>query len=135
MAHSLRFECQRGCTDCCTQKGWFYLNDADVARASAFLGLTAAEFERRYVYRTKRKMRLRVPREAQCSFLEGGGCSIHPAKPLQCRTYPFWPELVDSAREWKRAARVCPGIGKGHLIEITAARAIAEEMREGFPES
>ena len=132
MAHGLRFECQRGCTECCTQKGFVYLNESDVAKAAQFLGILPGEFERRYVYRTRQKMRLRVPKDAQCHFLEGAGCGIHPAKPLQCRIYPFWPELVSSAREWKRAARICPGIGKGPLIQIEVAREAASQMREGL---
>lgn len=134
MAQGLRFECQPGCTECCTRQGFVYLNEADVARAAGFLGMTSAEFERRYVYRTKRKMRLRVPRHANCSFLERGRCSIHPAKPLQCRAFPFWPEMVDSAREWRLTGRYCPGIGKGPLVQIVEAQAIAGEMRAGFPE-
>jgi len=133
MGRELRFECQSGCIDCCTQSGFVYLNDEDVARAAAFVGLTAEEFEKRYVYRTRRKMRLRVAKHARCPFLLEGGCSIHPAKPLQCRTFPFWPELVESAREWKKAARRCRGIGHGPLIQIETARTVAEEMRRGLP--
>jgi Fe-S-cluster containining protein len=78
-------------------------------------------------------MRLRVPQEATCPFLEEGGCSIHPAKPTQCRIFPFWPELLESRREWKKAARYCPGIGKGPLIQIEKVKAQAAEMREGYP--
>lgn len=134
MAQGLRFECQRGCTDCCTQKGFVYLNEADIVRAAAFVGMSEGEFERRYVYRTRKKMRLRVAKHAHCYFLEEGGCGIHPAKPLQCRTFPFWPEWVESAREWKRARGRCPGIGKGPLIQLEVARASAREMLEGLPE-
>ncbi len=134
MAQALRFECQPGCTACCTQRGFVYLTESDLARAAEFLGMTAAAFERRYVYRTRKRMRLRVPREAQCHFLREGGCSIHPAKPTQCRIFPFWPELVESRREWKKTARYCPGMGKGPLVQIDAARTQAREMREAYPE-
>jgi uncharacterized protein len=134
MAEERRFECQPGCTNCCTQRGFVYLNDADVARAAAFVGMSAADFERRYVYRTSKKMRLRVAKRVRCYFLKDGGCGIHPAKPLQCRTFPFWPELVGSAREWQRAAHRCPGIGKGPLVQIEQAREIAAEMKAGLPE-
>lgn len=134
MAQALRFECQPGCTACCTQRGFVYLTESDLARAAEFLGMTAAAFERRYVYRTSKRMRLRVPREAQCHFLREGGCSIHPAKPTQCRIFPFWPELVESRREWKKTARYCPGMGRGRLVQIEAARAQAREMREAYPE-
>ena len=134
MAQGVRFECQPGCTECCTQRGFVYLTEDDLVRAAEFLGMTATAFERRYVYRTRNRLRLRVPRESQCHFLRGGGCSIHPAKPTQCRIFPFWPELVESRREWKKTARYCPGMGKGPLIQIEVAREQAREMREAYPE-
>jgi hypothetical protein len=80
------------------------------------------------VYRTNHRLRLRVPRHAQCHFLREGGCSIHEVKPAQCRAFPFWPELVDDKREWKKTAAYCPGIGKGALVQIEKAREIAEEF-------
>ena len=129
----LRFECQPGCTNCCTQQGFVYLTESDVTRIAKHLKLTAAEFERRYVYRTKRQLRLRVPRQVQCHFLLDGGCAIHPVKPAQCRIFPFWPELVDDKREWQRTASWCPGIGKGALVQIETAARLASEMREQYP--
>lgn len=95
--------------------------------------MTAAAFERKYIYRTRKRMRLRVPRDANCHFLREGRCSIHPAKPTQCRIFPFWPELVESRREWLKIARWCPGIGQGPLVQIEAAREQAREMRKGYP--
>lgn len=129
----LRFECQAGCTNCCTQKGFVYLTEADLTRIAKFLGMSAADFERRYVYRTTRQLRLRVPRQVQCHFLLDGGCSIHPVKPAQCRIFPFWPELVDDKREWRKTAAWCPGIGKGELVQIEIAAGRAREMREAYP--
>lgn len=134
MSEGLRFQCQPGCTACCEQKGFVYLTEGDLERAARFLGLTPEAFERKYVYRTKNRMRLRVPRESQCNFLRDGGCSIHPAKPTQCRIFPFWPELVESRREWQKTAQYCPGMGQGPLIQIEQARAEALEMREAYPE-
>src|SRR5436305_11561038 len=118
MAEGLRFECQPGCTECCRQKGWVYLTQSDLVRAAEFLGMTADAFERKYVYRTRNKMRLRVPAASTCYFLVNEGFTIHPAKPTQCRNFPFWPELVESNREWAKTARYCPGMGKGPLIQI-----------------
>jgi hypothetical protein len=134
MAESLRFECQPGCTECCRQKGFVYLTEADLLRAAEFLGMSPRAFERKYVYRTRNRMRLRVPLAASCPFLLGEGCSIHPAKPTQCRIFPYWPELVESKREWAKTAQYCPGIGKGPLIQIESAKLLAKEMREAYPE-
>lgn len=125
MAAGLRFQCQPGCTECCTQQGFVYLTEEDLIRIAKYLGITPSDFEQRYVYRTRNKLRLRVPRQVQCPFLADSGCSIHTVKPAQCRAFPFWPELVESAREWKRTAHYCPGIGKGPMIQIETAREIA----------
>jgi len=131
---NLRFECQPGCTNCCNQSGYVYLTEEDLARAAKFVSLTPRAFEKKYVYRTRHQLRFRKPRKKQCPFLLDDGCSIHPAKPTQCRTFPFWPELVEDRDEWKRAARFCPGIGKGPLIQIGDALEIAEQQRRAYPE-
>ncbi len=130
---TLRFECQRGCTNCCNQSGYVYLTEDDLTRAAKFTRVPRDEFEKKYVYRTRHQLRFRKPRDRQCPFLLENGCSIHPAKPTQCRTFPFWPELVEDRDEWKRAGHFCPGIGKGNLIQIGSAMEIAEQQRRAYP--
>ena len=131
---NLRFECQRGCINCCDQEGFVYLTETDLKRVAKFTGMSARAFEVRYVYRTAHTLRFRKPPDKQCPFLEGHGCSIHPAKPTQCRTFPFWPELVENPAAWKLTSRFCPGIGKGPLIQIGTAMEIAEEQRKAYPD-
>jgi uncharacterized protein len=129
----LRFECVPGCTNCCQVQGWVYITEDDLSRAAAFLQMTAEAFEAEYVVRTKHLLRLRKPRDSQCHFLHGGGCRIHPVKPVQCRLFPFWPELVEDRDSWQEAAQNCPGIGKGSLIQIGQAMETASEMRRAYP--
>lgn len=129
----LRFTCQPGCTACCDQSGFVYLTEDDLTRAAKFTKMTRNAFEKRYIYRTRYLLRFRKPREKQCPFLLENGCSIHPAKPTQCRTFPFWPELVEDREEWICTGRYCPGIGKGELIQIGSAMEIAEEQRRAYP--
>lgn len=93
----------------------------------------AARVEKKYVYRTRHQLRFRKPREKQCPFLLEHSCSLHPAKPTQCRTFPFWPELVENRAEWNRTGEYCPGIGKGPLIQIGTAMEMAEEHRRAYP--
>ncbi|MFB3829357.1 MAG: YkgJ family cysteine cluster protein [Bryobacteraceae bacterium] len=128
-----RFSCQAGCTACCRQSGFVYLTEADLDRIALHLGMEPAEFERKYVYRTRHLLRLRMPRHATCRFLHAGGCAIHAVKPTQCRVFPFWPELVESVREWRKAGNYCPGIGSGELVTIETAGKLAEEMRSAYP--
>ena len=129
----MRFECQPGCTVCCQRRGFVYLTEDDIVRAARFLGITARAFEKRYVYRTRNLRRLRIPRGSLCRFLRADGCSIHPAKPTQCRLFPFWPELTEDRRAWRRTADWCPGIGKGELVQIAAVQGLAQEMRAAYP--
>ncbi len=132
----IRFTCQAGCTKCCEVKGYVYLTENDVIRAAAYLGLAQADFEATYIYRTRHQRRIRKPRgKSQCPFLAGRGCSIHPVKPVQCRLFPFWPELVEDRRAWAQTQSWCPGIGVGKLIQIGTALETANEMRERYPET
>jgi len=133
MSQRMRFQCQPGCTECCKQRGYVYLSEEDLVRAADFTGMSAAKFEQAYAIRTPNRLRLRVPREKHCPFLEDGGCSIHPAKPTQCRAFPYWPELLGNAKEWAKTAKYCPGIGKGPLVQIRLARAEAAEMKAALP--
>lgn len=130
---SLRFTCQPGCTNCCDQEGFVYLSDDDLKGAAKFVGMTPKAFEAKYIYRTAHQLRFRKPHDRQCPFLDGG-CSIHPAKPTQCRTFPYWPEIIASKATWKRTGRYCPGIGKGDLIQISVAQAVADEQRAAYPD-
>ncbi|HSS97523.1 MAG TPA: YkgJ family cysteine cluster protein, partial [Terriglobales bacterium] len=91
----MRFACQPGCTRCCTQEGWIWLGAEDVPRLAAFRGMSTDEFKRVYVYSTKHTSRLRM-KKGTCPFLEAEGCSVHPAKPTQCRAFPFWPEILEN---------------------------------------
>jgi hypothetical protein len=129
-----RFECQPGCTNCCTQNGHVYLTEADITTIAGHLGLTPAEFEKRYVTRRDEHLRLKMRSNERCYFLEDGACRIHPVKPLQCRVFPFWPENVTSKAAWHRLRRFCPGVGVGPLVQIQAVRQEAEAYREAFPE-
>jgi Fe-S-cluster containining protein len=126
----VRFTCLPGCTACCRQPGFVYLSEDDLAQAAAHLGLSTAEFEERYVYRTSHRRRFRKPRGGTCPFLEETGCRLHPEKPTQCRTFPFWPEIAEEPA----SAGYCPGIGQGPVIRPEEISRAEREMRAAYPE-
>ena len=43
------------------------------------------------------------------------GCSAYEARPVQCRTYPFWSWMIKDAKMWAECAKDCPGMNKGRL--------------------
>ncbi len=129
----MRFQCQPGCVKCCEERGFVYLSERDVVRIAEHLHIPQAEFERRYLYRTKNQRRLRKPRNAECPFLSASGCMIHPIKPTQCSAFPVWPEIIESKKELAKTARWCPGIGKGRELSKLQIRAGCELMRLSYP--
>ena len=131
---NFRFECQAGCTNCCTRSGHVYLNDDDITRIAAYVGLARPAFEKRYLRKTTYGKRLTVPGPHSCHFLLEGGCSIHAVKPLQCRVFPYWPENVETRAAWKALRRYCPGVGVGPLVQIQTVREQAQAYRDAFPE-
>ena len=45
------------------------------------------------------------PQQHGCIFLsEMGQCSIYEHRPIQCRTYPFWPSLLEDRESWESEA-------------------------------
>ena len=77
-----------------------------------------------------RRVSLREKANLDCMFWENGGCSVYEARPLQCRSFPFWSALV-SSEEWDLHAQQCPGIGKGSLHSRVGDRAVAGAAPEG----
>ena len=131
---NFRFECQAGCTNCCTQSGHVWVTEEDVERIAVYLGLDRATFEKRYVYKSKQGLRLTIPGPHSCHFLMDGGCSIHAVKPLQCRVFPYWPENVANRASWKKLSRYCPGIGVGPLVQISTVRQQSQAYHDAFPD-
>ena len=131
---NFRFECQTGCINCCTQRGHIYLTEEDIVRMAGHLGIEPAVFEQRYVFRTRNRVRLTIPRTDWCHFLTPTGCTVHEAKPLQCRTFPYWPENLTGRAAWKSLRDYCPGVGVGPLVEIRTVRENAQSYRDAFPD-
>jgi uncharacterized protein len=128
-----RFECQPGCSACCEMEGEVYLTEQDLTRIAAHLSLDSGDFESKYVHRTARHLRLRKPPDRQCLFHRDKRCSIHVVKPVQCRVFPYWPEIIESAETWNETALRCPGMNQGPLIQIETAREVAAEMLCAYP--
>ena len=136
-AGGLRFECTR-CGLCCTRPGPVLFPPADLARAARFLGSSPGGLARKYRMTRRDGVNVLDAGEAgACPFhVEGRGCSIYRARPTQCRTFPFWPEIVRRRRSWENAGRGCEGIGRGRRIGVEAIeRALQACVDAGLPEA
>jgi len=116
-SEGLRFECQPDCGACCIDHedyAYVYLERDDIERLAEFLKLTRKEFLERHTTLDDGFRVLKMD-QPDCPFLEGTCCSVHPARPTQCRTFPFWEENLTSRAAWKKLCGFCPGIDKGEV--------------------
>ncbi len=79
-----------------------------------YLKLDHDEFGRRFLRRVGNRLSLIEKPDHECIFWDDG-CSIYPARPRQCRTFPFWPSHLENPDAWNAAATECEGIGDGRL--------------------
>jgi Fe-S-cluster containining protein len=109
------------------QYGFVYLTRADRRRLAGHLGLTVRDLVQRWCVREDGRVRLRdAPDQASCIFLEDTRCGVYPGRPTQCRTWPFWPSVMNPKAWAREVASFCPGIGKG---EPVPPEEIAEKLR------
>jgi Fe-S-cluster containining protein len=119
----LKFECTR-CGNCCTgAPGYVWVTADEVKAIADYLGEPVTEFRAVHTRRTQGKVSLRERVNGDCVFWDkNAGCTIYPARPAQCRTWPFWESVTTSRKTWDRTAEGCPGMNHGPLIsedEIT----------------
>ena len=136
----LQFGCTR-CSRCCRHTpGYVFLSEADVDRLVPALGVSRQDFFQRYCRRVPfglaERLSLREKPNVDCILWDNGGCAVYEARPLQCRSFPFWGSCLSSQEEWQLHARQCPGMGNGprHSRE-EIERWIALRMKEPFIEA
>lgn len=122
----LRFRCT-GCGRCCTGNSathYVAVSAREQERIRESLGLTRDWFRRRYLEPLAEGGHgIRLGSDGRCPFLtRDGRCHIYAARPGQCRTYPFWPEVVSTATTWRAEARRCEGIDCGPVIPLSEIR-------------
>jgi len=114
----LRFECRR-CGKCCGgEPGFVWVTGEDIRNIAAALGISAEEVSRRYVRRIGARLSLREKANGDCVMLQEHRCTIYHVRPVQCRTFPFWPSNLTSREAWDEVAAKCPGAGSGKLRSI-----------------
>ncbi|MDR1411499.1 MAG: YkgJ family cysteine cluster protein [Spirochaetaceae bacterium] len=115
----LRFSCAR-CSACCRyESGFVFLSSPDLDALSGELKMKTDEFIAVYCRWIGApggffQLSLREKSNLDCIFWKEG-CTVYRARPRQCRSFPFWPSVLESRAIWENTALSCPGMGKGPL--------------------
>mmetsp|Transcript_17621 Transcript_17621/g.16963 ORF Transcript_17621/g.16963 Transcript_17621/m.16963 type:complete len:205 (-) Transcript_17621:394-1008(-) len=129
----LSFSCSM-CGNCCSgSSGSVRFSEAEAEGMASQVNMKTddfyAKFTRRQGRGSKTYYELKEVRQddgsMDCIFLDRlkitgkAICSINTAKPMQCKTWPFWPEILETEKTWndaKKGAEGCPGLGKGTVV-------------------
>lgn len=134
-SNGLRFEC-RTCGNCCRNHGAYtYVNltEVELSAIPAFLGLSRAEFLTRFCDKQAGFHPALLMDAPACPFLGADNlCAIHPVRPMQCRSWPFWSENL-SEEVWRGPVKeCCPGLDSGPLYPAAEIERIARESDQWY---
>jgi hypothetical protein len=108
----LKFGCT-SCGRCCQNEGEVWLDSDEFSDLSTHLKETPEATLEKYSEKSMSgwvKLKSQVSDDPKvndrCIFLgdDGKQCGIYEARPIQCRTYPFWPRLLSEPAEWEKEA-------------------------------
>lgn len=125
--HGLRFACTE-CGQCCTgAPGYIWVSDEEISTIAKHVELSIEEFSQRYLRKVNGRFSLlEKPKSYDCTFLDGKKCRIYSVRPKQCRTFPWWPDHLESPKAWKEAARYCEGINDN--APLVSSEKIVEQL-------
>ena len=118
--NGLNFECTQ-CSKCCRfDPGYVFLSYDDLDRLISYLNLSETEFIEKYCRKVNmgdsNRLSLIEKSNFDCIFWKNGGCEIYEARPLQCRSYPFWKPFLVDKKSWDSESLSCPGMNQGRLV-------------------
>jgi Fe-S-cluster containining protein len=135
-SQGLRFSCTQ-CSYCCrNEPGYVFLSEKDLSALLIKTSMTKEEFIESYCkiadFGFEKKISIREKPNNDCIFWEDGGCQVYEARPLQCRSYPFWSMIIESKTAWENEKRFCPGLDQGQLH---SRKEIEEWLKKRLEES
>lgn len=104
---------------CCTgESGYIYVTKIEVQNLAQLLNLEIDDFVRKYLFKKGYKYSIKeriVEENHECIFYDKNikGCGIYEARPIQCKTFPFWDYFKTRVDELKAE---CPGIAESEVI-------------------
>jgi Fe-S-cluster containining protein len=93
-------------------------------RIGGLLGLGERALREQYVTQDENgETVLKLKEDGDCIFWDQG-CTIYPERPRQCRTFPFWGEMLASPGSWSKLREFCHGVDQGRLYRLEDIRAV-----------
>ncbi len=117
-----RFGCT-GCGGCCRGPGSVYFTARDLRKVFRHLRLRPAEQValRRRLVQGEQNGYLYHRAGGACIFLDSEErCRVYPVRPLQCRSFPFWPSSFVDEAAYAELKADCPGVDNAEGISFSS---------------
>jgi uncharacterized protein len=96
-----------------------WVSPEEIEALARYRGQTVEEFSVKFVRQVGHRFSLIERPGGDCIFWDkSAGCTVYPARPTQCQTWPFWPENVELPEDWEHVRSVCPGSGHGRVYSV-----------------
>jgi len=137
----LKFECTQ-CGQCCRGKGsYVFLHQDEVEKIRRIVNVSAYLFKKNFLdTHPEGDLVLAQRGSGDCVFLvdksqttsgnQKMGCHIYKNRPVQCSSYPFWPEILTSKKTWLQEAEQCEGINRGNDVSSKTIECTLDLLRE-----
>ena len=114
----LQFEC-KACGQCCTGgPGYVWVSQKEIDQIAEKMEIATLLFEQVFVWTVRGTQKsLKEYPNGDCVLLSDKtrNCRVYTERPIQCRTWPFWPQNIFSRNTWNAVAASCPGCNRGKL--------------------
>ena len=96
------------------------MNSSEVIELARVMQMTEDEFRSRFVRKVGNRYSLTEYPDGDCILLDPQTrhCLAYDARPVQCRTWPFWTSNLKTPQAWQETCDICPGAGKGELYSL-----------------
>jgi len=127
----LAFSCTR-CGACCTgAPGYVWVSAEEIQQIADFRGEPVEAFSAKFVRQVGDAHSLIEKPGGDCIFWDrDAGCTVYPARPNQCRAWPFWPENIRTRKDWDHVRSICPGSGHGRVYTLDEIQSSIEMVRK-----
>ncbi len=116
----LQFTCTQ-CGDCCTgAPGTVWVSDEELLEIAEYLDKPIGEIRLFHTRIVRGRVSLTEFANGDCTFFDPRTrkCTVYAARPIQCRTWPFWNSHLATPEAWQRVCDTCPGAGEGAFFSL-----------------
>ncbi|QDT15305.1 YkgJ family cysteine cluster protein [Alienimonas californiensis] len=105
------------------------MDDEEQAAIAEAAGISLMELRLKRTRLIGGRVSLRERANGDCTFLDPNTrkCTVYAARPVQCRTWPFWDSNLNTPADWERTKAECPGAGVGQLVSLQDIRRQANQ--------